>query len=171
MRARHYNRRKVDDLLSAACRKAEIMQASMRPRWVKESRGHERSQTSGSSVLFYFTVMLASFHRRPSLSPNLITIGELSYGEERTFSVTLSNSGPVEGIFHFIPPPNSDYNNDDPTPSLPAWLKALPDEGIVPAGGWVVVWGICHHLSIYCPPPANNLGWTRPFLPRWIRRD
>ena len=34
MRAKHYNRRKVDDLLSEASRKAEIMQAAMRPRWV-----------------------------------------------------------------------------------------------------------------------------------------
>ena len=36
MRAKHFNRRKVDDLLTAASRKAEIMQASMRPRWVTE---------------------------------------------------------------------------------------------------------------------------------------
>ena len=46
----------------------------------------------------------------------------------------------VEGMFHFVPPPGSGkgtgqkYNMDEDVPALPAWLKAEPEEGIVPPG-------------------------------------
>ena len=64
----------------------------------------------------------------------MVSIGDLKYGEEKTFVVEVSNSGPVEGMWHFIPPPSLDYEGDATEPGLPAWVKAWPDEGIVPAG-------------------------------------
>ena len=100
--AKHYNRKKVDNLLTEASRKAEMAQAAMRP--------------------------------RPKLAPNVVSIGDLRYGEEKTFMVEVSNSGPVEGVWHFIPPPSLDYEGDATESGLPAWVKAWPDEGMVPAG-------------------------------------
>ena len=64
-----------------------------------------------------------------------MSFGGLRYGEEKAFTVVLHNSGPVEGLFHFIPPPGSDIDSDVPLPGLPAWVKAYPEEGIVPPGG------------------------------------
>ena len=63
-----------------------------------------------------------------------MSFGGLRYGEEKAFTVVLHNSGPVEGLFHFIPPPGSDIDSDVPLPGLPAWVKAYPEEGIVPPG-------------------------------------
>ena len=68
-----------------------------------------------------------------------MSFGGLRYGEEKAFTVVLHNSGPVEGLFHFIPPPGSDIDSDVPLPGLPAWVKAYPEEGIVPPGE-----GRCH---------------------------
>lgn len=64
----------------------------------------------------------------------MVNIGDLRYADERSFTVELTNSGPVEGLFHFIPPPSLDYEGDYMDSGLPAWLKAWPDEGVVPAG-------------------------------------
>lgn len=71
---------------------------------------------------------------RPSLEPNLVSIGAIKYGQVRSFRVTLSNSGPIEGLYHFVPPPSAAFG-DDETPGLPAWVMAVPEEGYVPAGG------------------------------------
>ncbi len=71
---------------------------------------------------------------RPRLDPNVVNVGEIRYGEEKQFSITLYNSGPVEGLFHFVPPPSSSYDSDIPVPALPAWVTSMPDEGIVPPG-------------------------------------
>ncbi|GAX73188.1 hypothetical protein CEUSTIGMA_g641.t1 [Chlamydomonas eustigma] len=107
LKAKQYKRRKINELLDDAARKAEILQASMRP--------------------------------RPSLAPNVVNIGTVQYGEEKEFEVSLSNSGPVDGVFHFIPPPRSYEDTAESSSGLPAWVTANPSEGIVPAGGSCVI--------------------------------
>jgi len=102
LRSLHYNRKKVEDLLDAARREADMMKAAQRP--------------------------------RPALEPNVVPIGTVNYGEEKVFKVILSNTGPVEGLFHFVPPPSSSESMDDEPLALPAWLTAEPDEGIVQPG-------------------------------------
>eukprot|EP00798_Chlamydomonas_sp_ICE-L_P027653 gene27653-7291_t len=84
----------------------------------------------------------ANMRPKPKLSPHLMQIPEtLSYGEEYRFTVTVTNSGPVDGLFHFVAPPGSGmgggekYNMDEDVPALPAWLEACPAEGIVSAEG------------------------------------
>jgi hypothetical protein len=42
----------------------------------------------------------------------------------------------VEGLFHFIPPPDSrPFGVEEDVPGLPPWVTSVPPEGWVPANG------------------------------------
>uniref|UniRef100_A0A7S0RWX6 Inositol polyphosphate-related phosphatase domain-containing protein n=1 Tax=Chlamydomonas leiostraca TaxID=1034604 RepID=A0A7S0RWX6_9CHLO len=103
---RHYERRKLESLLEEARRAADREAAAARPRCTLDPIMVECA-TSGAP---------------------------LAYGEARTFCVRINNTGPVPGLWHFVPPP-SGLGLDDDGPALPPWLTASPPEGMVPAGG------------------------------------
>lgn len=78
--------------------------------------------------------------RCPPLKPNSIDLGTLRYGERKVFKVSVSNTGKLDGNFHWVPPPGSilstskNLEEDEPS-GLPPWIHSYPDEGCVPCGG------------------------------------
>lgn len=83
---------------------------------------------------------------RVTVEPVVLEAGDwVAPGRHVRLRVTLSNTGPVEAIWHFIPPPNAGggggkggggkFGLDDETPPLPPWLTATPAEGVLAAGG------------------------------------
>eukprot|EP00955_Chlamydomonas_euryale_P011938 128355-Chlamydomonas_euryale.AAC.1 len=78
---------------------------------------------------------------RPRLRPTSLDAGLLRYGVPAQLSVTITNSGPVAGLFHFVPPPDCSVYGEEEMPAVPAWVRASPDEGWVPAGERGGVWG------------------------------
>lgn len=69
----------------------------------------------------------------------------------------LAPTGPVPGLYHFVPPP-SGLGLDDEGPALPPWLSASPPEGMVPASESRVkavilcALGLSHKMANPCHP-------------------
>jgi len=84
------------------------------------------------------------------VEPKFLDLGTLSFGLPRTLTVTLKNEGTVDAAFYYVSPPcphggvtsggvTSDPSRvtwDDDQPLCPAWLRLVPEEGTVEAGGW-----------------------------------
>ncbi|KAG2429809.1 hypothetical protein HXX76_010593 [Chlamydomonas incerta] len=93
-------------------------------------------------------LMQQSLRPKVTVDPVVLEAGDwVALGRPVRLRVTLSNTGPVEAIWHFVPPPNAGggggkggkggggkFGLDDETPPLPAWLTATPAEGVLPAG-------------------------------------
>ncbi|KAG2437045.1 hypothetical protein HYH02_011308 [Chlamydomonas schloesseri] len=101
-------------------------------------------------------LMQQSLRPKVTVEPVVLEAGDwVAPGRPVRLRITLVNTGPVEAIWHFIPPPNAGgsgggggkggkaggggggggkFGLDDETPPLPPWLTATPAEGVLAAG-------------------------------------
>ncbi|GIL84933.1 hypothetical protein Vretifemale_13525 [Volvox reticuliferus] len=87
-------------------------------------------------------LMQESLRPRVTVEPVVLEAGEwVALGRPIPMRVHLTNTGTVEAIFHFVPPPHpgrrglgDKFGLDDETPPLPPWLVAMPAEGVVAPG-------------------------------------
>jgi hypothetical protein len=87
-------------------------------------------------------------HRpRVDVSPRFLDAGVVAFGLPRTVAVALENTGAVDAAFYYVAPPGPAGGADDKSaggraawgdeepPLCPPWLRLLPEEGTVEAGG------------------------------------
>lgn len=80
------------------------------------------------------------------MEPKFLDIGTVAFGQSRTLTVRLQNLGNVDAAFYYVSLPRprggggggggSRVTWDDDQPLCPAWLRLVPEEGTVEAGGW-----------------------------------
>ncbi|EFJ47134.1 hypothetical protein VOLCADRAFT_105199 [Volvox carteri f. nagariensis] len=89
--------------------------------------------------------MQESLRPRVTVEPVVLDAGEwVALGRPQPLQLRITNTGSVEALFHFIPPPQEPspsltgrggkFGLDDETPPLPPWLEAQPAEGVVQPG-------------------------------------
>ncbi|GIL53598.1 hypothetical protein Vafri_9213, partial [Volvox africanus] len=87
-------------------------------------------------------LMQQSLRPRVTVEPVVLEPGEwVALGRPVPMRLQLTNTGTVEALFHFVPPPHpgrrdqgDKFGLDDETPPLPPWLAAVPAEGVVAPG-------------------------------------